>query len=243
MVTVPSRLADHDDPLVRAVAERLTAGETTPRGKLARLFAYVRDDISFGFPLAGDLVPASEVIRSGSGQCNTKSTLLLALCRAAGIPVRIHFSLIGREIQRGFFKGLSYWLMPRQISHSWIEVEIDGRWRRLDAYINDLPLQRAAVAELHRRGWQTGLSVALPTVGEPATDLDLDDERFVQMDAVTEDHGIWDDPAAYYASPAYRNRPGALRSWLYRRVLGHVNERIARLRRSQPPLRQGGRMA
>jgi transglutaminase/protease-like cytokinesis protein 3 len=32
---------------------------------------------------------------------------------------------------------LAYRLMPPLISHSWLEVQIDGTWRRLDSYIND----------------------------------------------------------------------------------------------------------
>jgi Transglutaminase-like superfamily len=159
---VTVELANYQHPLVRETAARVTAEQTALRGKLERLFAYVRNDIAFGFPLEGDLVKASDVIRSGQGQCNNKTTLFLALCRAADIPARIHFSLIGKEIQRGLFEGLAYWLMPGKLSHSWLEVEIDGRWRRIDAYINDPPFQEGAVKELKCRGWRTGFSVALP---------------------------------------------------------------------------------
>lgn len=227
-------LADFDDPLVRAVAQRLVAGEATTRGQLARIFAFVRDEIPFGFPVAGDLVKASDVIRSGRGQCNNKSTVFLALCKAAGIPARIHFSLISKEIQHGLFKGPAYWLMPAQISHSWVEVEIDGRWRRIDAYINDCRFQAGAVSELRHRGWTTGFSVALPRTGDPATDLELDSERFVQMAAVTDDHGTFGDPADYFASPRYRNRPGGFRLWLYRRWVGGINRRVKAIRKGSP---------
>ncbi len=94
------RLADCEHPLVRETAEQLTQGETTLLGKLNRLFMYVRDDIKFAFPEAGDLVKASETIRLGIGQCNTKATLFLALCKVSDIPARIHYSLISKEIQR-----------------------------------------------------------------------------------------------------------------------------------------------
>lgn len=230
-MTVERPLADHDHPLVKETAEQLTRAETTLRGKLNRLFHFVRDDIKFGFPSGGDFVKASETIRRGTGQCNTKATLLLALCRAAGIPARIHYSLIRKEIQKGFFTGIAYRLMPAKISHSWIEVEIDGRWRRIDTFINDLPLFEAARAELGRRGWTTGYSLALKN-GEASAELDLDNEAFSQMAAVTDDHGTWDDPADYFSSPYYRNRPGPFRIWLYRRLIGGINERVDRLRRT-----------
>jgi transglutaminase-like putative cysteine protease len=224
------RLADFDHPLVQSTAARLTEGAANDRAKIARLFSYVRDDIKFRFPKNGDLVKASEVIRSSSGQCNTKGTLFLALCRAAGIRARIHFSLIDKAIQRGLFTGVAYWLMPLKISHSWIEVEIDGRWRRIDAYINDRPLQERAVSELNCRGWRTGFSVALPRQGQPAIDLDLDSESFSQMAAVSDDHGTYDDPAEYYASDRYRNRPSRLKLWLYRQLVDGINERVERVR-------------
>ncbi|KIT17774.1 transglutaminase-like domain-containing protein [Jannaschia aquimarina] len=223
------RLADFETDIVATKAASLTADATTTRDKLDRLFRYVRDDIVFGFPPEGDFVKASDTIRFGYGQCNTKATLLLALCKACRIPARIHFSLIRKDIQKGFFTGLAYWLVPDEISHSWIEVEIDGRWRKIDTFINDLPLFNAAKEALHERGWSTGYSLAL-TDGEASPDLDLDHEAFQQMAAVTGDHGTWDDPADYYASAKYRNRPGRVKLWAYRLMIGRINRRVRDLR-------------
>jgi len=236
-------LTDHEHPIVRDTAARLTAGEKTQSGKIARLFEYVRNEIAFGFPLAGDLVKASDVIRSRQGQCNNKTTLFLALLRAAGIEARVHFSLIGKEIQRGLFTGLAYWLMPKKISHSWIEVEIDGRWRCIDAYINDRPFQEGAIGELKRRGWRTGFSVALPWTGEPASELDIESEKFVQMDAVTDDHGTWNDPADYFATSLYRNRPGKVKLWLYGLHVGRSNARVEAVRRRGRDAQRSGAMS
>jgi len=57
--------ADHDHPLVKDTAARLTQAETTLRGKLEQLFHYVRDDIRFAFPDDGDFVKASDTIQLG----------------------------------------------------------------------------------------------------------------------------------------------------------------------------------
>ncbi|MCI2395719.1 transglutaminase-like domain-containing protein [Aliiroseovarius sediminis] len=222
-------LADADHALVLAAAKRLIAGSNTDREKLERIFLFVRDDIVFGFPVEGDLVPASKTLRTKLGQCNTKATLFLALCRASGVPARIHFSLIGKEIQRGFFTGIAYWLMPKSISHSWIEVEIEREWRRIDSFINDLPLHNAAERELARRGWTVGYSLALAD-GRANADLSVDEEAFEQMAAVTDDHGTWDDPADYYASAMYKNRPGPLKLLAYRLLIGRVNRRVEQVR-------------
>lgn len=230
------RLADHTHPLVIETAARLTGCATTSREKFSRLFEYVRDDVKFRFPEDGDFVSASDTIRLGYGQCNTKATLLLALCGASGIPARIHFSLISKEIQKGFFTGILYWLLPKKVSHSWIEVEMGGRWRHVDTFINDLALLEAAQDELKKRNWSVGFSVAM--AGEKVgAGLDLDKEEFQQMAAVTDDHGVWDDPADYYASSLYNNRPGVIRLWIYRRIIGVINARVDRLR--QRKLREG----
>ncbi len=224
-----NELADYDHPIIKDLAVDLTRDETTERGKLKRIFQFVRDGIRFGFPINGDFVKASETVRLGYGQCNTKATLLLALCKAVGIPARIHFSLITKDIQKGFFTGLAYWLMPKEISHSWIEVEIEGRWRRIDTFINDLELFEAAKAKIKCLGWSVGYSVAQED-DEASADLDLENEVYQQMAAVTADHGIWDDPAAYYVSDNYRNRPDGLRMWVYRLLIGGVNRRVQAVR-------------
>lgn len=223
-------LADFDHPLVRETAERLTEGATTVREKLEKLFYYVRDNIEFFFPDQGDLVKASDTITLGKGQCNTKGTLFLALCKAAGIHARIHFSLIKKEIQRGLFTKIGYWLMPDLLSHSWIEVDVDGRWRRIDSYINDEAFYRAGKSELMSKGWDTGYSISCSS-GESNISFTLDEEKFVQMDAVVGDHGVWDEPSVYYETDLYKNRPNALTLVLYRLLIGRVNKRVEHMRK------------
>lgn len=173
---------------------------------------------------------ASETLRLGIGQCNTKGTLLLALCRAAGIPARLHFAPIRRSIQRGLYTGVWYLLLPRHLSHAWLEVKLDSSWLPVDAYINDERFCEAAARELEHRGWPEGFSLAGGCTGAQAV-LDLDVPRFTQMAAVEGDHGIWNDPADYYRSSLYLNRVSPFKRWLYRRVRSGINRKIERLRR------------
>lgn len=223
-------LADSEHPVVKQTAAELVAGTTTDREKIQNIFNYVRDSIQFGFPLNGDLVSASETILTKVGQCNTKSTLFLALCRAIGISACIHFSTIKKEIQRGLFTGIAYRLMPDTISHSWVEVQIDGEWRRIDSYINDMDFYMAGKNKLKKMNWNTGFSISC-TSGDSSADLHLDEEKFVQMDAVLDDHGIWDEPIDYYRSPEYKNRPGFIKMLMYRLMIGSINRRVAILRK------------
>lgn len=223
-------LANFDHPIVDKTAKRLTSSNaTTPRDALEQIFFFVRDDILFAFPPEGDFVKASQTIERKYGQCNTKGALFLALCKASGIPARIHFSKISKEIQHGFFTGIAYWLMLDQISHSWIEVKLEDQWHQVDTYINDLTLHRAAVNEVEKRNWQTGFSVSRVN-GDPSANLILDGAHFSQMAAVAGDDGVWDEPAEYYAGRNYVNKVGPIRQWLYRLALPMINGRVRRLR-------------
>ena len=82
------------------------------------------------------------------------------------------------------------------MSPSWLEVEVDGKWRSIDSYINDKEYYLAAKSELKKKQWETGYSVSCPD-GECSCDLNNNQEVFVQMAAVVDDHGVWDDPAEY----------------------------------------------
>lgn len=230
MKTLPA-FADFDHPLVKSTAERLADSQGTIEGKVEQILLFVRNEIKFYFPLKGDFVKASETIETKQGQCNTKGTLFLALCKAIGIPARLHFSLISKEIQKGFFSGPSYWLMPKSISHSWIEVFVQERWNRVDSYINDRQLHAGATKELDRLGWQTGFSISKAESNLSSNNQFLfGTEQFEQMGAVTDDHGVWDEPCEYYASEMYRNRPGPIRMFIYRLVVNAANQRVAALR-------------
>ncbi|MCK5200394.1 MAG: transglutaminase domain-containing protein [Spirochaetales bacterium] len=224
-------LADYDNELVRATAEKLAGKEVSPRKKLEKIFYFVRDEIVFAFPAKGDLVKASETIKSGKGQCNTKSALFLALCKAAGIPARIHFSLIRKEIQKGLFTGLAFRIMPDLISHSWIEVEVEGSWRRIDSFINDEDFYLAGKVKLKEQNWDTGYSIACSS-SESSAAFSVDEEKFVQMDAVVDDHGYWNEPADYYTTDLYQNRPGFLTLLVYRFLIFGINRKVKSMRKS-----------
>jgi len=222
-------LCDSDHALVQQTAQDLVSGAQSTHEALHKLFQFVRDDIKFAFPPEGDFVKASQTIERGYGQCNTKSILFLALCRASSIPARIHYSNISKEIQHGFFSGLAYWLMPNKLTHSWLEVRFNGQWHSVDTYINDLQLHNAAVGELERRGWQTGFSVSRAN-GEPSAELSFEEEQYSQMGAVSDDYGLWDDPAEFLYGPHYLNKTGPVRQMLYRLFLPLVNRRVRQLR-------------
>ena len=89
---------------------------------------------------------ASDVLASGKGYCNTKSTLFIALLRASGIPARQVFVDIDSDVLFGLVEpGTPY------VDHSYVEVFLDGHWVSTDAYIVDedlfFPAQAKALSE------------------------------------------------------------------------------------------------
>jgi hypothetical protein len=196
------KLSDFEHPLVQAKARELIKPGAKREDNLKNIFMYLRDEILFGFPPKWDKVKASETISYGIGYCNTKATLFNALCKVAEIPSRIHSGLIDLGIMRGIFPSYAFPLFPDAGGHSWIEVEIDGNWKSIDSYINDVPLYNSALKSLLSSGKKNGYSLSLAK-GPTSCEFNFGERGFVHMGAVVKDHGIWDDFSDYMASDKY----------------------------------------
>ncbi|MGL1893242.1 MAG: transglutaminase-like domain-containing protein [Spirochaetaceae bacterium] len=216
---------------VKETALKLTKNQKTTEKKLEALFYYVRDEIKFGFCKEGDFITPEETLNRKVGQCNNKSTLFLYMCKAVDIEAKIHFSNIKREIQKGLFTGFIYKLMPREISHSWLEVKVKDRWIKIDSFINDIFFYNAGKKKLSEKGWTTGYSVSCDS-GESSAGFNLETEKFVQMDAVTEDLGLWDNPWDFYKTDKYNNKVNVIKSLIYKISLKKINGRVEKLRSS-----------
>jgi transglutaminase-like putative cysteine protease len=136
-----STLLDYDCPALRALIQDRAWRSLPESERIGAVYGFVRDEIGFGYNLSDDL-SASQVLADGIGQCNTKGTLLMALLRACGIPCRLHGFTIHKALQKGAITGIAYWLAPRDIVHSWVEVRFDDRWVNLEGFILDTPYLR-----------------------------------------------------------------------------------------------------
>ena len=139
-------MLDHQSPSLQALSTARGWAGMEPRERIGAIYTFVRDEIGFGYN-ASDNLPASAVLADGIGQCNTKGTLLMALLRGNGIPCRLHGFTIDKRLQKGALRGLAYWLAPRNILHSWVEVRFEDRWVNLEGFI----LDRAYLSALQRR--------------------------------------------------------------------------------------------
>lgn len=103
--------------------------------KVKSSYNFTKEKILFGYN-KDDCLKATEVLKDGFGQCNTKSILLMALLRALKTPCRIH-GFTDKKLQKGSMTGLVYKLAPKEIFHTYVEVYFNNRWYDLEGVILD----------------------------------------------------------------------------------------------------------
>jgi hypothetical protein len=229
-MNIMRKLSDCDHPAIQDKANELTFDKLTLLDKVESLFGFVRDGIRFGFTPKWDEVKASEVLGYGLGYCNTKATLFLALCQASGIPSRVHFGLIDIGIMRGILPSFAFPFLGKVGGHCWIEVQLEGQWKPIDSYINDKPFYDRAVKRLKASGLPFGYSVSF-IEGKSSCEFNFGEKGFVHMGAVAQDHGVWEDPADYFASDKYP-RFNAIQIMGYPMLAVLANRNIERIRAS-----------
>ena len=223
-------LLDIHHPDIEALVAARGWRALRPYDRIGAVYDFVRNEIAFGYN-AGDELPASRVLADGIGQCNTKSTLLMALLRAVGVRCRFHGFTIDKTLQKGAITGLAYRLAPQRIIHSWVEVSLDGHWVALEGFILDEPY----LASLQRRFPQArrfcGYGAATPDLSAPGVEWRGQD-TYIQKEGIAEDFGVFDSPDGFYAR--HGSNLSGLKRLVYERVIRHrMNSKVARLRASQ----------
>lgn len=222
-------LLDHHHPALQQLITARGWADLDETARIGAVYAFVRDEIAFGYNAADD-VPASGVLADGYGQCNTKTTLLMALLRAVGIPVRFHGATVHKSLQRGVVPPLVYRIAPVDIIHSWAEVRYRDRWIGLEGVILDptyLDGVRNTVATPRTAAF-LGYGVGTDDLADPPIAWNGTDTA-IQATGVNNDHGVYDDPDAFYRDHG-TNLTGP-RAWLFRNRVRHsMNRRVAAIR-------------
>ena len=134
-----SPLLDYEsEAIVALVAQRGWAHITSITDRIEAIYTMVRDEIPYGYT-AHFKIPGSEVLTLGMGNCLTKTTLLMTLLRAAGVPCRMEAATVGRILHRGLLKGVVISLSPKALFHSWVSVYYQDKWVELGGHIVDRP--------------------------------------------------------------------------------------------------------
>ncbi|MBN1148617.1 MAG: transglutaminase domain-containing protein [Anaerolineales bacterium] len=224
-----------ETPTVQTVVEQVVARATSEREKAVALHDYMRERVKFGFSKYFDAGTPDDTLACGIGYCNTKSPLLVALFRAAGLESFTHFVVISKDILRGAMPASRHWMVPAEISHAYVEVKVEGRWCAIESHIVDTPLLQAALARLAAEGLALGYAVRLGATNA----WDGRSDVFVQSDPHhwVEDHGRVEDLDEYFRSRKYRNQMLGVTFNTVFKLMGEagvapINAHIERIRQS-----------
>ena len=196
--------------------------------KIGAVYQFVKDDILFGYNRSDD-IKASDVLDDGYGQCNTKASLLMALLRSLGITCRFHGFTIKQDLQKGAIPAYIFWLAPKTIIHSWVEVRLDGKWINLEGFI----LDESYLKQIQRKfsnitGNFCGYGVATTCLTNPGTDWQ-GKSTYIQKEGIHDDYGVFNSPDDFYRRHG-TNLKG-IKRWLYRYLMRHlINANVKRLR-------------
>ncbi len=196
--------------------------------KVSKVYNFVRDEIRFGYNMQDD-ISASEVLKDGFGQCNTKATLLMALMRAVGIPNRIHGFTINKALQQGAITGIWYVIAPKNILHSWVEILVGDSWYFLEGVI----LDKTYLAALQKKFADSeenvcGYGAYTEDFKKPVVDWNYN-HTFIQEKGINQDFGLFDNPDLFYAKHQQDISP--LKNWVFRNYMRHtMNRNVDRIR-------------
>ncbi len=221
-------------PSLQRIVGEVLGDRQDARQKAVALHNFVRDGVPFGFNRHLDAATPEQTLACGRGHGNAKSRLMAALFREAGFESYQHFVVIPKQILEDALPPRQYSLLPKEISHSYVDVQVGGWWRRIDSYILDTPMLRAGTARLQREGRQMGYGVRLGATNA----WDGLGDAFSQFSEklILEDHGRVEDPAAYFQEARYRNKLlGISLNALFRlmgaRSVTRINQNLDRIRR------------
>lgn len=197
--------------------------------RIGAVYSFVKDEIKFGYNKE-DALAASQILRDGIGQCNTKGILLMALFRGVGIPCRLHGFTIKKSLQRGVVPELIYPITPNNIVHSWVEVYHDGKWINLEGFILDTDYLRAVQAKFKSKTAICTYGAGTDNLATPMVEWQGTD-TYIQKTGINQDFGIFDDPDNFFA--AYPQNLSPLKQAFYRFFVRHwMNKRVVKLRSS-----------
>jgi len=199
--------------------------------RIKSIYNFVRDEIKFGYNTADD-IPASEILKNGYGQCNTKATLLMALLRAVEIPNRIHGFTIDKALQKGAVTGIWYKLSPQNILHSWVEVFVNEQWFFMEGVILDkIYLNKLQQENPDCKTTFCGFGVYTDNFQNPTIDWNLNN-TFIQDKGINQDFGTFDTPDEFYMK--HQQKLNVFQKFVFKNIVRHLmNRNVERIRNSK----------
>ena len=182
----PATYVDSDHPRVIAYAEAHTLPEQSPTEKAVALFLAVRDDFRYNpyvLHFGEEEMKASSVLTRTEGHCVDKANVYAAVCRAVGIPSRLHFANVRNHI--GTSKLEEFLQSNVLVYHGYAEVWLEGKWRIATPAFNRQLCEHLGVAPMEFDGVHDALFQEYAAPNE-----DGEERRFMEY---LYDHGHFAD--------------------------------------------------
>lgn len=226
-----TKILDYDHPSIQKLIHKRGWRSLTLEQRKQVIYQFVRDEIKFGYN-RNDSISASEVLQDGYGQCNTKGTLLIALFRALDIPCIFHGFYIDKVMQKGAVTGVFYWIAPKEIIHSWVEVVGQEKTTVLEGFILDKAyigslIKRLTPGDTRMCGYGASTSDLLSKI----KDWDGMSNTYIQNESITKDLGIYSSPDEFYQK--YGTNLKGLKKWIFENYARYkMNKNLEQIRNS-----------
>lgn len=130
-----------EDAALNKEVDDITSGITTQRDKAARIYKWVQDNmhyVAFEDSLEG-FIPrqAADIYKRKFGDCKDMSSILVAMCRRAGIPA--YFTWIGTRSKPYTYEETP---LPLVDNHMICAINVDSSWIFLDGTHSLIPFGR-----------------------------------------------------------------------------------------------------
>ncbi|MBU5438099.1 transglutaminase family protein [Tissierella sp. MSJ-40] len=222
-----TKLLDFTAPSIQDLIISRGWNQLEEKEKIGAVYDFVRNEIKFGYNEKDDIT-ASEVLRDGYGQCNTKSILLMALLRAVGIPCRIHGFFIDKKMQKGALTGFIYLFAPKKIVHAWTEVYFNNRWITLEGVIiDDKYLNQVKDRLCNFNKGYIGYGVSVEDKNKINTCWQ-GQNTYIQSFSITDDLGIFNSPDDFFSQ--YNNTSNKIKKFLFNVLRKKVNKKLNLIR-------------
>ena len=219
-------ILDFDHPSINRLIQSRGWDKLDDYGKIGAAYGFVKDELAFGYNSRDDL-PASLVLRDGYGQCNTKGSLLMALLRRLELPCRFHGFTIDNALQKGAIPGYIFWMAPKYIIHSWVEVFFNTRWVNLEGFIIDNDYLHSVQQRFpETRGAFCGYGLATTCLADPQVEWNGRD-TYIQKEGIHDDFGVFPDPDTFYRE--HGTNLSGVKKLLFTLVIRHLMNLNVRL--------------
>ena len=220
-------LLDYRSPNIQALITQRDWRILPLYERIGAVYHFVKDEIRFGYNKQ-DALPASQILKDGMGQCNTKGILLMALFRAVDIPCRLHGFTIKKSLQRGVVPELIYPITPDNILHSWVEIYYESKWINLEGFILDAGFLAALQDKFNDTKSICAYGAGTETLDAPDVNWRGAD-TYIQKTGINQDFGVFNSPDDFFACHEQALSPA--KTTLYKYIIRHwMNARVKNIR-------------